>query len=270
MKVTLGADIEGFVQDSSGDLLPVTGLVGGTKKNPKPLKIGYIQEDNVCAEFNIPVANNPAQFAQYVQLMKAATEEALNDTGNVLHIASAIRFPIEMLTSEPSLMQFGCDPDFNAWTGYENDPPDPFLDPMLRSSGFHLHVGYHRLLETPFAIRYIQLLDLAVGVPSLKFDPALPRRSLYGKAGAYRVKPYGVEWRVPGGAWLANPDKWEELGVVAIALLKFLEEHADKAVKKLERLSRFVPTVLNEGMDCKEYVILRKEMERFKEVPCLT
>jgi len=50
---------------------------------------------------------------------------------------------------------------------------------------------------------------LLVGVPSLWLDqdPTSPRRrAIYGKAGRYRTKPYGMEYRPLGNFWLESPD----------------------------------------------------------------
>ena len=53
-------------------------------------------------------------------------------------------------------------------------------------------------------------LDYYLGLPSLLFDPDTSRRKMYGKAGAFRPKPYGMEYRVLSNAWLKSPEliKW--------------------------------------------------------------
>jgi len=52
----------------------------------------------------------------------------------------------------------------------------------------------------------IRQMDFYLGLPSLLFDSETKRRSLYGKAGAHRVKPYGVEYRVLSNKWLASKE----------------------------------------------------------------
>lgn len=41
----------------------------------------------------------------------------------------------------------------------------------------------------------VKLLDIFLGIPSVIIDPDKKRRELYGKAGAFRLTKYGVEYR---------------------------------------------------------------------------
>lgn len=43
-----------------------------------------------------------------------------------------------------------------------------------------------------------------VGLPSIFYDNETRRRSLYGKAGAFRLTPYGLEYRTLSSAMYAN------------------------------------------------------------------
>jgi hypothetical protein len=53
-------------------------------------------------------------------------------------------------------------------------------------------------------ITLVKQLDAYLGIPSLEWDKDTLRRRLYGKAGAFRPKPYGVEYRTLSNAWLKN------------------------------------------------------------------
>ena len=53
-------------------------------------------------------------------------------------------------------------------------------------------------------------------------DDGAKRRELYGKAGAYRVKPYGVEYRVLSNFWLKSP-----------ALMQWVYDNTILAFKRL-------------------------------------
>ena len=50
-------------------------------------------------------------------------------------------------------------------------------------------------------------LDKTLGVASLEWDTDQDRRSLYGKAGAFRPKPFGLEYRVLSNAWCRNDQR---------------------------------------------------------------
>ena len=55
------------------------------------------------------------------------------------------------------------------------------------------------------AMEITKQLDFVLGVPSVLLDrDGLTRRSLYGKAGAFRPKPYGAEYRVLSNFWLKH------------------------------------------------------------------
>jgi len=92
----------------------------------------------------------------------------------------------------------GCDPDYNAYTKSVNDPPD-FLATPSRCAGGHVHIGTS--LTDEQALTVIQCLDLFITIPMLKVDDP-KRRQLYGKAGAFRRKEYGVEYRTPSNHWI--------------------------------------------------------------------
>jgi hypothetical protein len=53
----------------------------------------------------------------------------------------------------------------------------------------------------------VKQLDSYLGLPSLLFDRDTLRRKMYGQAGAFRPKPYGVEYRVLSNAWLLNENR---------------------------------------------------------------
>ena len=95
-----------------------------------------------------------------------------------------------------------CDPDYNCYTECQNEKPDGALT-NGRSAGFHIHVGY----ENPNVATSVQLVkyfDTYVGLPSVLYDTDVRRRTLYGKAGAFRLQPWGVECRMLSAAMYAN------------------------------------------------------------------
>jgi len=205
MKIKLGCDPEVFMADLEGHLKASIGRIGGTKDYPLPLPIGEgfaVQEDNVAMEFNIPPASGAREYVENIQKALSFLAEGIKNRYNYKIVPiSAASWPQEELNS-PQAQTFGCDPDFNAWTGTKNPRPKAD-DPNLRSCGGHVHVGYADRTFDGKAL--IKNMDATLGVCSVLMDEGEKRRLLYGKRGAYRDKPYGVEYRTLSNFWIFNP-----------------------------------------------------------------
>ena len=201
----IGADPELFLT-RKGKLVSCIGLVPGNKWHP--VQVDYLpqgftlQQDNVTLEFGIPPAGSREDFVKHIQTIKLAGRKYLK--GLSYSTESAVIMPDEeMQTAEAHI--FGCEPDFNAWTGKENKKPSP-PHKNLRSAGGHVHVETTLPKE-----QVIRAMDLFLGVPSVIMDATGgPRRQLYGAHGAYRPKPYGVEYRTLSNFWIFSPKymKW--------------------------------------------------------------
>ena len=87
--------------------------------------------------------------------------------------------------------------NYNAWTKKVNPRPCA-TNHKLRSAGGHVHVGIKGINR----YQLIRAMDLFLGVPSLFMDKDTRRRELYGKAGAFRPKPYGAEYRTLSNFWI--------------------------------------------------------------------
>ncbi len=200
----LGADPECFVGDGTS-VRSIIGKIGGTKEYPLPLPLGEgfaVQEDNVALEFNIPPSGSRAAFSGNIQKALDFLAQTVKDSHDLQLVKeSAISFPEEELM-EPAALMFGCDPDFNAWTGKKN--PRPKADDWkLRSCGGHVHIGHKMTQEKKMLLG--QACDLFLAVPSVLQDDGELRKQLYGKAGAVRFKPYGMEYRVLSNYWIFDP-----------------------------------------------------------------
>lgn len=199
----IGCDPEIFLQDAAGAYISAIGKIGGSKEDPRPLPLGdgyAVQEDNVALEFNIPAAESSKDFVASIALVREFLSKEVNDKGLKFSRESATLFPWTELAS-PKAMEFGCDPDFNAWTLKRNPKPNP-TDKRLRSAGGHVHVGYNFQGALNDKVQFIKHMDLYVGVPSMLMDNGQLRKELYGKAGAFRSKPYGVEYRTLSNYWI--------------------------------------------------------------------
>ena len=203
---TLGADPELFlINTQSGKFISAIGKIGGTKQHPQPIGEGCaIQEDNVAVEFNIAPSDTKDQFINGINYALAHLVKKVQDNGLSLSVTASHSFDEDQLR-HPLARRFGCDPDFNAWTGRRNKPPTT-TDKNLRSAGGHVHFG------TPLdRMQIIRWSDVAMGLWSVLEDTDLRRRELYWKAGAFRMKPYGCEYRTLSCYWIASNDAMEKI-----------------------------------------------------------
>lgn len=200
--MTLGCDPEIFLVDANQNLISAIERIGGSKARPRTLKKlgkGFaVQEDNVALEYNIPPSASEAEFVNNVKTIMQYMSTDVVPKGLAFSRLSAAVFPDDQL-QHPKALEFGCDPDFNAWTQTVN--PRPKADnPNLRSCGGHVHIGGD-IADVPALIRRC---DLFLGVPSTLQDDGLLRRQLYGKMGAFRFKPFGGEYRTLSNYWVFN------------------------------------------------------------------
>ena len=193
----LGSDPEVFLQDSQGNPISSIGYINADKGNPMQIPDmpeGYtLQEDNVSLEYGIPPAANADQFVEHINKVMTKSLEYLPNLS--FSKLSCIVFP-ESQMNHPRAHIFGCEPDYNAWTMETNPPPKP-PHPLMRSAGGHVHV---ETSQDPSDV--IRKMDLFLGVPSVLMDDGEMRKQLYGKAGAHRVKSYGVEYRTLSNFWI--------------------------------------------------------------------
>lgn len=203
----LGCDPELFLK-SPNSFIASCGMIGGSKEYPMQLENlpdGFtIQEDNVAVEFGVPPASTKVEFTQNIHTIMDELTRLMSTKGLSLGNESAVFFPKEELW-HPAALHFGCDPDYNIWTGRKNPKPHS-NDDTLRSCGGHVHVGLEPKYDWE---KLVKMMDLYLGVPSVLMDNGELRKSLYGQAGAFRKKHYGVEYRTLSNFWVFKPELTE-------------------------------------------------------------
>lgn len=201
--VKLGSDAEVFLLDLTGRPFPACGIIGGTKDEPIVLDPDgcAVQEDNVMLEFNTAVSGNERDW---VHNLSKAMDLAFARVPPTLRpdFSATQKFDARLLEC-PQAKVFGCHPDFNAWTKEQNPRPRAD-DPTLRSAAAHVHISWDDPEDMEQRIRVIQFCDIFAVLPSLAESPDRERRKLYGKAGAFRPKKYGVEHRVLDNYWISD------------------------------------------------------------------
>jgi hypothetical protein len=228
MNIMVGADPELFLRKGRR-LVSAISLINGTKRAPLKTSHGAIQWDNILAEYNINPANTAEQFAANNLSVLEDLQKHIGDI-YTLDLGAAYWAPASLLL-DPRTLVAGCTPDFNAWeNGAQNDPPN-YRETRLRSAGGHIHISVHNIGSDYLArLNLVRLCDVFIGLPGVLLGDKTDnlRRSVYGKAGAFRPKyiaddPYdGVEYRASSNWWLRKPE-----------YMKIVFEGAKEAVSKL-------------------------------------
>lgn len=204
---TTGTDIEFALVDETGNYKAAIPFIEGTKKNPQFLEGGNVQKDNVAMEIAVDYAYTKNDFLeQTAHVLHNLYTDIIPKGWDIKAIPSAM-FPDEELT-DPIAQEFGCDPDFDAKSGNTNEMDLVNVHPNFRSFGLHVHTGVGSCTALPNAMIYIMLSDMILGMFSTMVDnskAALERRKLYGKPSAFRLKPYGVEYRTLSNFWVQSP-----------------------------------------------------------------
>jgi hypothetical protein len=233
----IGSDPEMFLF-KNGSPVSAIGLAPGSKKNP--FKISdheSVQVDNVAIEFNTKPTLSTKEFKESLNRCYEWMANHLSMVDKeiqVVPIASAM-FPDSELKTRAS-KRFGCDPDFNAWTGKANTPPS--APGNLRSCGGHIHLGLAVIGELDY-MRLIRLMDKNVGTYTTAICGDQRRHDLYGKAGAYRLKPYGVEYRTPSISWVKDDESIEQVFYLTQLSVNEYNEGMDANPSIQEKINKF-------------------------------
>ena len=199
--VTLGADPELFLE-RDGEIISAEGLIGGTKANPKKISDygHFVQEDNIMIEFNIPPSDTAEDFVSNINQVKDYLEALATIQSGALNYSASAIIDEKYLQTDQALL-FGCEPDLNVWERASNLIPD--ANSSLRTCGGHIHIGYDNPTQQ-VSEQIVKAMDCILGLESLSLDPDKRRRKMYGQAGAFRFKKYGVEYRTLSNFWITD------------------------------------------------------------------
>jgi len=240
--VTIGTDPELFLMNEQG-LVSAENKFGGTKSEPRPLpREGFfIQEDNVMVEFNIPPAKKVQDLKDSIEYMLDYIQVGAQQFDCNINKLSSGRFDKKELATEQA-QTFGCEPDFNAYT---EEPNGDIIcdDPLFRTCGGHIHIGYDNPMDMQ-SIKLVKALDLTLGLPSLLIDKDKERRKLYGSAGSYRLKSFGVEYRTLSNFWIFDQKHIDWVWEGVYAAIDLINSGAYDQMKNSILFKR-IPEVIN-------------------------
>jgi hypothetical protein len=219
MEIKIGCDPEVFVARRGFGLVPARSVVGNLGTKDKPYDFGddtQAQIDGLALEFNITPADTREEFIARVKRAMVNLNSRLPEDAYLDIKPSVVFTPRAIALADLVDLELGCNPDFNAYTGKANKRPK---DPGgIRSAAGHIHIGWTANTD-PLSkghmqdcIDVVKQLDYALQevmwVTSFYTghrQSDVERRRLYGKAGCFRPKSYGVEYRVPSNTWLHSP-----------------------------------------------------------------
>ena len=204
MEILVGCDPECFVKQN-GTFVSAYGLIPGDKKNPFPVAKGAVQVDGMALEFNILPAASADEFCINVEEVFAALKQMVPEYQVVA--TPVADFTKEHMAEQPAeALELGCDPDFNGWLMLPNDKPNG--NRLFRTAAGHIHIGWTEGEDVTSSQHFARAaavarqMDFYLGLPSLFWDEDVRRREMYGKAGCFRPKSYGMEYRTLSNAWL--------------------------------------------------------------------
>lgn len=243
--ITIGTDAEVFLMYEDC-VISAIGVIGGSKDEPKDIDNNcFIQEDNILAEFNIPPVTTKEEFISYISYCKDWIE--INFPELKLHFSSS-EMVEDFVVSTPKAKEFGCEPDCIVdLTNKSDEMNKDKYDIMnqqraqqnVRTSGFHIHIGYKNSNHKTNR-EIVKLFEKYVTIPLLDEDnDQHDRRKMYGKAGSYRHKPYGVECRSLGGYFIKNEETISKVwDLVQVVIEKYnqgerVSKHEFKQIKQI-------------------------------------
>ncbi len=235
MTLLIGSDPELFMETPNGEYINAfdglkRGVIKGTKIHPELTPYGGIQVDGMAVEINTKPTSCPGVFARHVA---EGLDDARRRYEGQVSEKSTWEFEMSYLEAQhPMAVELGCSPDFNAWRGGETNLVPNMFQP-LRTAGGHIHLGWTKDAMGPAHVEecceIVKYLDYFLGLWSLVHDEhGAKRRQLYGKAGAFRPKKYGLEYRVLSNFWIMTPELAKEAAQRALDAVHAVQEGLPK------------------------------------------
>jgi hypothetical protein len=133
----------------------------------------------------------------------------------------------------------GCEPDFNVWEECINEPADLSIT-NTRVCGGHLSCGWDNPTQEQ-QLDMVKAMDATVGLESVLLDPDTTRKTLYGKAGCFRFREYGIEYRSLSNFWIKTDEslQWawnttmKAIDLVNSGKIEEIKKHGDRIVEAI-------------------------------------
>jgi hypothetical protein len=195
--VKIGGDAEFFLK-KDGVVFPASEVIPGTKEKPHTLENGVCHPDGLSLEVGFPPADTPREFL--CNILKVIQEVRLKYLDpNGVQFTDESEVQISGIKAAEKDFERGCSSENFAWGAHGEaiKQLDTTAD-THRFSGFHIHLGFTKgQTGTPTQVQDMAILARVMDGFVMKhrlFTTDL-RSKQYGGYGAFRVKPYGIEYR---------------------------------------------------------------------------
>ena len=225
--ISVGSDPEFFCY-REGRVIASQGIVEGEKIEPYQLEHGGMcHRDNVLGEIGHPPAYTEDEFVHNLHQAIADVQSMIVHKGVEMLWIPFFDMPEDQLQHYEAVV-LGCEPDFDCWGLDNTDPPDPFKVGGMRSAGGHIHIGFDYNDQLENQRKCAMMADIYIGCGTVLYDNDDRRRQLYGRAGHFRPKSYGIEYRTPSNVWVGNEE-----------LTRWIFRAAKKSAEEYQRAEAF-------------------------------
>lgn len=259
--ITLGSDPEIFIRNEK-EIVSAEGLTGGSKWAPIPIsESGHmIQEDGIALEYNIPPSDTVAEFIENHEFVQEYLKQMILAHGYTFATERSAEInPIYLQTEQATT--FGCEPDYNVYLKGENIAPNSNTN--LRCCGGHIHIGYPDNNQEQTE-KIVLMFDIFLTLPALFKDNDTRRRELYGKAGSFRFKDFGVECRSLSNFWIHSREDMTWVWNQTIKTVNcVLDNECDELIAKYSEKTR-------EAIDTNNLVLAREILTNIEKEELIT
>ncbi len=255
MNKSFGSDPELLLIDNNEQPFSAIDVIKGDSANRITILNHQFYYDNVLAECAIkPSYSKQETIENFRECFKIYTD--LVKPLKLKPQASTIFSDVQLDNQIAKII--GCVPDWCAYKIKMIKPPKEFSS-NLRSCGGHIHLGSKMLAgDDSRPLLLIYMLDLFIGIPSLWLDkdPTSPRRrQLYGKAGRYRPKDYGLEYRSLSNFWLQSPKMVSLIYDICMFVHDFVEDGRAWKMWSFDEDVFYSSNTLSDAWQCHAYDI---------------
>lgn len=242
-ELLIGMDAEFFIRNDKG-FIAAARVIPGLKHKPFKLQHGVCHPDGLSLEVGAPPSTTPeGMIMNLFKVLAEVKEKYLDPAGCSIAYQHYVHKDRVQGVQEEDLL-FGCGREYDAYssnmvkrvgTSYRT----------YRFSGFHIHLGFGSGFEEDnLNFRDLGRLTKALDDAFLEagLGTSYGRADSYGGYGAFRVKPYGIEYRMMDCEVVTDSSKLTKL----LAVLNNLPAIFQKATEKQQAGSSDRPSRMKE------------------------